>query len=126
MEQQPTSAPDLLSRAAAIMDERGKQYDQDGGERSMAKCVKAFNAMTGRDLTEEDGWAFMATLKLVRFFQNTAVPHRDSLEDLISYAALLGESALSKATPLATRVAEPLPIIFHRRKEDRQQCLPNK
>ena len=38
----------------------------------------------------------MAVLKMVRFFQNTAVPHRDSLEDLIAYAALLGESALDK------------------------------
>lgn len=89
-------APDLLKRAADIMEERGKQYDKPGGERSMAQCIAAFNAITGRDLTEQEGWTMMAVLKMVRFFQNTAVPHRDSLEDLIAYTALLGESALDK------------------------------
>ena len=89
-------APDLLKRAAEIMEERGRQYDKKDGERSMAQCVKAFNAITGRDLTEQEGWTMMAVLKMVRFFQNTAVPHKDSLEDLIAYSALLGESALHK------------------------------
>ena len=123
MNNKPTSAPDLLGRAAEIMVERGKQYDQPGGERSMAKCVAAFNAMTGKQMTEEEGWAFMATLKLVRFFQNTATPHRDSLEDLISYSALLGEAALCRVNPVSP---SPLPIIFHRSKEDRQECQSSK
>lgn len=116
-----TRAPDLLKRAADIMEERGRQYDKPGGERSMAQCVAAFNAITGRDLTEQEGWTMMAVLKMVRFFQNTAVPHRDSLDDLIAYTALLGESALGKSS-----VASPLPSIFHRRKEDRQQCSETK
>ena len=43
----PTKAQDLLHRAADLMDERGKQYDQRSGERSMQATVTAFNAITG-------------------------------------------------------------------------------
>lgn len=88
------TAPEFLHRAATIMEERGKQYDKPGGERSMGKTVAAFNAITGQDMTEEQGWAFMLVLKQVRFFSNTTEPHRDSLEDAIAYSALLAESAL--------------------------------
>lgn len=88
------TAPDFLHRAATIMEERGKQYDKPGGERSMGKTVAAFNAITGQDMTQEQGWQFMMVLKSVRFFSNTTAPHRDSLEDAIAYSALLAESAL--------------------------------
>ena len=88
------TAPEFLHRAATIIEERGKQYDKPSGERSMGKTVQAFNAITGQDLTEEQGWAFMLVLKQVRFFSNTTAPHRDSLEDAIAYSALLAESAL--------------------------------
>ena len=36
----------------------------------------------------------MAVLKQVRAFQNPGKPHRDSLEDLTAYAALLAEEML--------------------------------
>lgn len=88
------TAPEFLHRAATIMEERGKQYDKPGGERSMGKTVAAFNAITGQDMTEQEGWQFMSVLKAVRFFSNTTAPHRDSLEDAIAYSALLAESAL--------------------------------
>ena len=87
-------APEFLRRAADIMTERGKQYDKPGGERSMGKTVAAFNAITGQDMTEQEGWQFMMVLKSVRFFSNSTVPHRDSLEDAIAYSALMAESAL--------------------------------
>lgn len=90
------NAPSLLKRAADIMDERGRQYDKPGGERSMAQCVSAFNAITGRDIAEEEGWLMLAVLKMVRYFHNPGVPHRDSVEDLIAYSALFGEAALSR------------------------------
>lgn len=90
------TAPSLLQEAAKIMEERGKQYDQPGGERSMAKTVTMFNAATGRDITEVEGWFFMECLKNVRFFQNTAKPHEDSVKDKIAYAALFGEAALMR------------------------------
>lgn len=85
------AAPDFLHRAAAIMEERGKQYDQPSGERSMGKCVAAFNAITGRDLSESEGWLLMAVLKQVRLFQKAGF-HQDSAEDGIAYAALLAEA----------------------------------
>ena len=87
----PPKAPELLGRAAALMHERGKNYDEPQGERSMGKTVAAFNAITGRDLTESEGWLFMTTLKSVRGFTREEW-HQDSFEDLIAYAALMAEA----------------------------------
>lgn len=86
-----TTAPDYLRRAAAIMDERGRQYDSPNGERSMGRCVTAFNAITGRDLTEPEGWLLLQILKDVRQWSRPEY-HRDSAEDCIAYAALKAEA----------------------------------
>ena len=93
--QQPSTASDLLKQAEQLLTERGKQYDTSGQERSSAKIVAAFNIITGRDLTPGEGWLFLMLLKAVRFYSNTETPHRDSLEDLISYAALHAEEYLN-------------------------------
>ena len=87
------TAANLLDRAQTIMEQRGKQYDQPAGERSMAAAVKAFNAIAGYHLKESDGWLLLALLKMVRDNLREA-PHRDSIEDLVAYAALYGESRL--------------------------------
>lgn len=84
-------ATEFLNKAAQIMDERGKQYDQPSGERSMGKTVAAFNEITGKMLTESEGWLLMLLLKQVRLFQR-ATYHEDSAQDAIAYAALLAES----------------------------------
>lgn len=84
-------AAELLGRAAALMHERGKTYDQPAGERSMGKAVAAFNAITNRNLRESEGWLFMVLLKAVRA-ETRAEPHQDSLEDLIAYGALYAEA----------------------------------
>lgn len=89
----PTKAQDLLHRAASLMDERGKQYDQRSGERSMQATVTAFNAITGYGLTESEGFLLMAILKMVRD-QSRETPHRDSIDDLVAYASLYGEARL--------------------------------
>lgn len=89
----PVKAQDLLHRAASLMDERGKQYDQRSGERSMQATVMAFNAISGHCLTEADGFLLMAILKMVRD-QSREKPHRDSLDDLVAYASLYGEARL--------------------------------
>ena len=89
----PAKAQDLLHRAADLMDERGKQYDQSSGERSMQATVTAFNAISGYSLTEADGFLLMAILKMVRD-QQRETPHRDSIEDLVAYASLYGEARL--------------------------------
>ncbi len=79
-------SPDgFLRRAAEVLAERGKDYD-DGRERSMGKAVDAFNVITGAELTERDGWLFMQVLKLVRLTTAEGF-HRDSYEDNIAYAA---------------------------------------
>ena len=93
--QQPSTASDLLKQAEQLLTERGKQYDTSGQERSSAKIVAAFNTITGRDLTPGEGWLFLILLKAVRFYSNTETPHRDSLGDLISYAALHAEEYLN-------------------------------
>lgn len=93
--QQPSTAPELLNQAAQLLTERGKQYDTSGQERSSAKIVATFNTITGRDLTPGEGWLFLMLLKAVRFYSNTETPHRDSLEDLIAYAALHAEEYLN-------------------------------
>ena len=84
-------ASDFLRKAAAIMDERGKQYDQPDGERSMGKCVLAFNTITGRSLTEAEGWLLLQLLKDVRQWQRPGF-HLDSAEDCVAYAALKAEA----------------------------------
>lgn len=86
------TASDILRRAAGHIDERAAQRDQPQGERSMARTVTAFNALTGHQLSERDGWLFMVALKAARACTTpTGLP--DDYEDLAAYAALAGESA---------------------------------
>ena len=84
-------APELLGRAAAHMHDRAATYDAPAGERSMGKTVAAFNAITGRDMAESEGWLFMSLLKAVRS-ETRSAPHPDSLEDMIAYSALYAEA----------------------------------
>lgn len=92
----PSTAPEFLRRAAEIMEERGKQYDKPEGERSMGKCVAAFNIVTGRSMTEAEGWLLLQILKDVRLWQRPGF-HRDSAEDAIAYAALKAEAKRGEA-----------------------------
>ena len=87
----PQTAPEMLHKAAAIMEDRAATYDQEGGERSMGKTVAAFNIVTGMSLKESDGWYFMEMLKNVRQYQNPTY-HQDSAEDGVAYSALKGEA----------------------------------
>lgn len=84
-------APELLGRAAMHTHDRASTYDSPGGERSMGKAVAAFNAVTGRDLSESEGWLLLALLKQARLFTRSAY-HADSAEDAIAYMALLAEA----------------------------------
>jgi len=87
----PVQASELLGRAAALMHERSKTYDELDGERSMGKAVTAFNAITGHTITESEGWLLLQVLKDVRLFTRAAY-HQDSAEDCIAYAALKAEA----------------------------------
>ena len=88
----PTTAPEFLAQAKAHMEDRAATYDNPEGERSMGKTVAAFNAITGKELSETDGWLLMTLLKAVRANQGNF--KSDNYEDLTAYAALLGESAV--------------------------------
>lgn len=96
------TAPDLLQNAANIMAERGKQYDKPEGERSMAKCVQAFNVITEHSLTEAEGWLLLQLLKDVRLWQRPGY-HQDSAEDCIAYAALKAEAKQLEADAPGTK-----------------------
>lgn len=90
------SATELLTRAAELMAERGKQYDQPAGERSMGRAVTAFNAITGRHITEAEGWLLMECVKNVRLWQRPGY-HEDSAHDGIAYSALKAEAKQKEA-----------------------------
>lgn len=88
----PKTADQYLQEARDTMIERGKQYDSPEGERSMEKIVSVFNTITGKNLTESEGWLFMSCLKKVRQYQGK--PHLDSCVDDVAYAALFAESRM--------------------------------
>jgi hypothetical protein len=90
-----TTAQQLLNKANTLMEQRGKQYDANEGERSMLATVTAFNAITRRNLTESEGFLLLAVLKMVRDNQRKQ-PHQDSIEDLVAYASLYGEARLGE------------------------------
>jgi hypothetical protein len=73
------------------MQDRAATYDNPKGERSMASTVGMFNTLVGQDLTEEQGWLFMAILKMVRSQQGAL--RMDSYEDGAAYFSLAGEAA---------------------------------
>lgn len=93
-----TTAPQLLEAAARHMAERAKTYDKPEGERSMTRAIAAWNAITGRNVTEAEGWLLMALIKQVRLFTRPGY-HADSVEDGIAYLALVGEAKAGEAKP---------------------------
>ena len=85
-----TKASTILQNAAAAMLDRAASRDTPKGERSMGRCVKAFNAMFGTELTETQGWQFMELLKMARSVGGEF--RLDDFTDGVAYAALAGES----------------------------------
>lgn len=84
-------AHQILEAGLGHMKDRSAAYDKPAGERSMGATVDAFRAITGHDLTEEQGWLFMGLLKMVRSQQGGF--RADNYEDLAAYAGLQGEAA---------------------------------
>ena len=85
------NAHDILQAAAGHMRDRAATYDKPEGERSMGATVAAFRAVSGVEMTETQGWLFMALLKAVRSQQGAY--RSDNFEDGAAYFALAGESA---------------------------------
>lgn len=90
-------AQEILNAAAGHMQDRANTYDKPEGERSMGATVAAFYAITGHALTDEQGWLFMALLKMVRSQQGEF--RSDSYEDGAAYFALAGEAAHADRKP---------------------------
>lgn len=86
-------AAGFLEAALGHMEDRASTYDAEGGERSMGKTVSAFNAISGHELSEEQGWLFMVLLKAVRTQQGGF--RADNYEDGAAYFGLQGEAAAS-------------------------------
>lgn len=88
-------AANVLLEAADTIAQRGKDYDTRNtgrGERSMARAVAIFNAATGQNLSEHDGWMFMVALKTARIYAN---PKKlDSYVDGAAYFGLAAESVI--------------------------------
>lgn len=91
-----TTAHAILEHAQAAMTSRAKDRDSND-ERSMNRCVEAFNALTNHKLSERDGWLFMAVLKIARA-ATTRTGIMDDYVDGAAYMALAGESTASGDT----------------------------
>ena len=83
------NAQEILLAASEAIGDRAASRDTEA-ERSMARCVAAYNALTGHELTELDGWIFMAVLKLSR--SRAGRHHLDDYIDGAAYFALAGEA----------------------------------
>jgi hypothetical protein len=92
MEENKMKSTEFLQAAIDVQAERGQTYDKPTGERSMGATVTAFNAITGRDLSEAEGWLLLQTLKDVRQWQNPSKYHHDSALDGVAYSALKAEA----------------------------------
>lgn len=82
---------EILRQSANELEDRATTYDSPGGERSMEATVTAFKAVTGVEVTEEQGWLFMVLLKTVRSQKGEF--RADSYVDGAAYFALAGEAA---------------------------------
>lgn len=100
---------EFLQAAIDTQAERGKQYDSPEGERSMGRTVAAFNAITGRDLTEAEGWLLLQLLKDVRQWQNPNNYHHDSALDGVAYASLKAEALSAGAEHDEAEILTRLP-----------------
>lgn len=83
------NASDILQQAKDCLVNRASERDKEQ-ERSMKSCVESFNALTGKSLTETEGWIFMTVLKLAR--SQGGKFKLDDYVDMAAYAALAGES----------------------------------
>ena len=109
-------ASKVLNNARDLLLDRAKERDT-GAERSMERCVKTFNAMTGHKLSVEDGWQFMVYLKHSRMRGGSF--KQDDYEDAVAYGALMAEQAGSiQADPVSLEgLLPPPPARFVQGKE---------
>lgn len=81
---------DFLNIVKDIQEERGAEYEQEGGERSFEKIATVFNVYRGKDLLPSDIALILEIMKNVRFYAQDRY-HLDSVIDKVSYASLWAE-----------------------------------
>lgn len=86
------TAPEIADAALQHIRDRAATYDSPEGERSAYKTATAFNAVTGKNITEAEVFLLLQILKDVRQWQIPHKTHKDSIEDCIAYAALKAEA----------------------------------
>ena len=104
---------EFLQAAIDVQAERGQTYDKPTGERSMGATVTAFNAITGRDLSEAEGWLLLQTLKDVRQWQNPSKYHHDSALDGVAYSALKAEALSEEQGVEPSHIISDIPPRLH-------------
>jgi len=87
---------DILLAAAMAINDRASVRDDDCGK-SMARTVGFFDSLTGKEMTEREGWLFMACVKLSRSQQGQY--HEDDYIDAAAYIALAGAAAYGEVRP---------------------------
>lgn len=97
-------AHELLAQAQHALQDRAATRDH-ASERSMALTAGIFTTMTGKPMSELDGWRFMVALKLARAARGQC--HADDWIDLAGYAALAGECQMT--VPAAPEMDTDLP-----------------
>lgn len=91
----PRNASQIADAALTHIKDRASTYDSPEGERSALKTARAFQAITGKHLTEAEVFLILQILKDVRQWQKHDY-HQDSAEDAIAYAALKAEALESE------------------------------
>ena len=84
-----TDALGILKEASDCIQSRAILRDTPG-ERAMAKSVRAFNELTGHNLSEKDGNFFLVCLKASRAYSGH---DKDNYIDGSAYFALAGEAS---------------------------------
>ena len=88
---------DILKSVISIQEERAKEYEKAGGERSFSRIAEIFNAYTHKDLKPSDVALIFSILKYVRSEHTTEV-HLDSYIDKVSYESLWAELRIQEKT----------------------------
>lgn len=91
----PRNANQIADAALSHIKDRASIYDSPEGERSALRTAKAFQAITGKHLTEAEVFLILQILKDVRQWQKQDY-HQDSAEDAIAYAVLKAEALESE------------------------------
>jgi hypothetical protein len=88
-EQNGFTAKKLMEEAADILDERGLEYGHPAI--NIRRIADLWASYFGREIDPLDVCICMALVKVSRIVET---PNRDSFIDLVSYAALAGESVI--------------------------------